>query len=101
MVARVKSEIVVSIFEKKPHVCIASGFLTISIQNCELATFYKILKFVPLIIYNCEPIFHFIRVLNFTSVRKRCPLFLEKKTLGAITSVSLQIKLESLKWQPL
>ena len=47
----------------------ASGFLTIKIQS---ARFSKIRKFVPLIIFNCEPIFHVIRVLNFYCQKTRC-----------------------------
>ena len=92
MVTKIKSEIVARIFKKKPRVGMASGFLTIRIQS---ARFSKIRKFVPLIIFNCEPIFHVIRVLNFYVCQKTVPAIFEKKAFVAITSVSLKIKLES------
>ena len=66
-------------FNKKPRVGMASGFLTINIQS---ARFSKIRKFVPLIIFNCEPIFHVIRVLNFYVCQKTVPTIFEKKRLS-------------------
>ena len=95
MVTKIKSEIVARIFKRKPRVGMASGFLTIRIQS---ARFSKIRKFVPLIIFNCEPIFHVIRVLNIYICQKTVPAIFEKKVFVAITSVSLRIKLESRKW---
>ena len=98
MVTKIKSEIVARIFEKKPRVGMRSGFLTIRIQS---AKFSKIRKIKPLIIFNCEPIFHTIRVLNIYVFQKTVPVIFEKKAFVAITSMSLKIKLERLKWQPL
>ena len=95
MVTKIKSEIVARIFEKKPRIGMAPGFLTIKIQS---ARFSKIRKFVPLIIFNCEPIFHVIRVLNFYICQKTVPAIFEKKPCVDITSVSLKIHLESRKW---
>ena len=79
MVTKIKSEIVARIFEKKPRIGMTSGFLTIRIQS---ARFSKIRKFVPLIIFNCEPIFHVIRVLNFYICQKTVPAIFEKKCLS-------------------
>ena len=45
MVTNIKSEIVAQIFEKKPRIGMASGFLTIRIK---IVRFTKIRKFVPL-----------------------------------------------------
>ena len=95
MVTKIKSEIVARIFKRKPRVGKASGFLTIRIQS---ARFSKIRKFVPLIIFNCEPIFHVIRVSNSHVCQKTVPAIFEKKAFVAITSVALKIKLESRKW---
>ena len=54
---------------------------------------------MPLIIFNYQPIFHVIRVLNFYVGQKTVPAIFEKKAYVAITSVSLKIELESRKWQ--
>ena len=79
MVTNIKSEFVARIFMKKPRVGMASGFLTIRIQS---ARFSKIRKFVPLIIFNCEPIFHVIRVLHIYICQKTVPAIFEKKCLS-------------------
>ena len=90
-----ESENVARIVHKTNRVIYDSVSLTIRVQSLK---FPKIRKFVPLIIFICETIFHVIRVLNFYIGQKRCPLFM-KKVLVAITSVSLKIKHKSRKWQ--
>ena len=71
----------------------ASGFLTIKIQS---ARFSKIRKFVPLIIFNCEPIFHVIRVLNIYICQKTVPAIFEKKCLSlsllCLSKLSLKVE---------
>ena len=79
MVTKIKSEIVARIFEEKPRIGAASGLLTIRIQS---ARFSKIRKFMPLIIFNCAPIVHVIRVLNFYICQKTVPAIYEKKCLS-------------------
>ena len=74
MVTKIKSEIVARIFEKKLRIGIASEYLTIRIES---ARFSKIRKFVPLIIFNCEAIFHVIRVLNCYVRKKTVPAIFE------------------------
>ena len=94
MVSKIKSEIVARIFKKKPRVGMASGFLTIRIQS---ARFSKIRKFVPLIIFNCEPIFHVIRVLNIYICQKTVPAIFEKKclSLSLLCLSKLNLKVEN------
>ena len=94
MVTKIKSEIVAPIFEKKPRVGMASGFVTIRIQS---ARFSEIRKFVPLIIFNCEPIFHVIRVLNFYDCQKTVPAFFVKKrlSLSLLCLSKLNLKVEN------
>ena len=93
MVTKIKSEIVSRIFKKKPRVGMAYGFLTIRIQS---ARFSKIRKFVPLIIFNCEPIFHVIRVLNIYICQKTVPAIFEKKCLSlsllCLSELSLKVE---------
>ena len=93
MVTKIKSEIVARIFEKTPRISMASWFLTIRIQS---ARFSKIRKFVPLIIFNCEPIFHFIRVLNFYICQKTVPAIYEEKRLSlsllCLSKLSLKVE---------
>ena len=93
MVTKIKSEIVVRIFEKKPRVGMASGFLTIRIK---IARFSKIRKFVPLIIFNCEAIFHVVRVLNFYVCQKTVPAIFERKRLSlsllCLSKLSLKVE---------
>ena len=93
MVTNVKSEIVARIFKKKPRVGMASGFLTIRVQS---SRFSKIRKFVPLIIFNCEPIFHVIRVLNFYVCQKTVPAIFEKNRLSlsllCLSKLSLKVE---------
>ena len=93
MVTKIKSEIVARIFEKKPRIGMASGFLTIRIQS---ARFSKIRKFVPLIIFNCEPIFHVIRVLSFYICQKTVPANYEEKRLSLsllfLSKLSLKVE---------
>ena len=91
MVTKIESEIVARIFEKKPRIGMASGFLTIRIQS---ARFSKIRKFVPLIIFNCEPILHVIRVLNFYICQKTVPAIYEKK-LSLLCLLKLSLKVEN------
>ena len=74
MVTKIKSEIVARIFEKKLRIGIASEYLTIRIES---ARFSKIRKFVLLIIFNCEPFFHVIRVLNCYVCKKTVPAIFE------------------------
>ena len=72
-------------FWEKPRVGMASGFLTIKIQS---ARFSKIRKFVPLIIFDCEPIFHVIRVLNFLCRSKNGARYFWKKAFVDSTYVT-------------
>ena len=94
MVTKIKSEIVARIFEKKPRIGMTSGFLTIRIQS---ARFFKIRKFVPLIIFNCEPIFHVIRVLNSHVCQKTVPAIFEKNrvSLSLLCLSKLSLKVEN------
>ena len=93
MLKKIKSKIVARIFEKKPRIGMTYGFLTIRIQS---ARFSKIRKFVPLIIFNFEPIFHVIRVLNFYICQKTVPAFYEKKRLSlsllCLSKISLKVE---------
>ena len=58
--------------------------------------FSKIHKFVPLIIFYCEPIFHVIRVLNFYICQKTVPAIFEKKRLSlsllCLSKLSLKVE---------
>ena len=94
MVTKIKPEIVTRIFENKPRVGLASEFLTIRIQS---ARFSEIRKFVPLIIFNCEPIFYVIRVLNFKVCQKMVPAIFEKRrlSLSLLGLSKLSLKVES------
>ena len=93
MITKIKSEIVARIFEKKPRVGMASGLIRIRIQSLR---FSKIRKFVPLIIFNCEPIFHvIIHELSSCVYQKTLLAFFRKKAFVPITSVSLKMNLES------
>ena len=96
MVTKIKSKIVSQIFWKKPRVGIASGFRTIRFQSARLS---KIRNFVPLIIFNCEPIFHVILVLNFYVCQKTVPAIYEQKRLSlsllCLSKFSLKVEIGS------
>ena len=93
MVTKIKSEIVARIFEEKPRIGAASGLLTIRIQS---ARFSKIRKFMPLIIFNCAPIVHVIRVLNYYICQKTVLAIYERKRLSlsllCLSKLSLKVE---------
>ena len=73
--SQIESENVAHIFHKTNRVIYDSVSLTIRLQS---SRFSKIHKFVPLIIFYCEPIFHVIRVLNSYVCQKTVPAIFEK-----------------------
>ena len=88
-----ESENVARIFHKTNRVISASVSLTIRLQS---SRFSKIHKFVPLIIFYCEPIFHVIRVSNSHVCQKTVPAIFEKKRLSLsllwLSKLSLKVE---------
>ena len=74
-----ESENVARIFHKTNRVINDSVSLTIRLQS---SRFSKIHKFVPLIIFYCELIFHVIRVLNSHVCHKTVPAIFEKNRVS-------------------
>ena len=72
-------ENVARIFHKPNRVIYDSVSLTIRLQS---SRFSKIHKFVPLIIFYCEPISHVIRVLDSHVYQKTVPAIFEKNRVS-------------------